>query len=91
MEIQFEKKGSVWVAEFQVTSDFNLHLERDGIGLLKVMQRTTPDGSYDHIKGGLFTFNDRVLDVDFTAVIYPKWIQVTSISEPTKCVVTNAQ
>lgn len=91
MNIQFKKEGVLWIAEFEATSDFNLHLEREGTGSLRVMQRTTPDGPYDHIRGGSFNYNDKVLDVDFTAVVYPKWIQVVSMAEPTRCVVTMVQ
>lgn len=41
MNIQFKKEGVLWIAEFEATSDFNLHLEREGTGSLRVMQRTT--------------------------------------------------
>lgn len=88
MDIQFEKKGNRWIAEFQVTADFNLHLEREETGALIVKQRTTADGQYDNIKGGVLGYSDLVVDIDFTAVVYPKYIQVQSMSEPKMCVVT---
>jgi hypothetical protein len=88
MNIQFQKEGLHWVAEFQVTADFNLHLEREGTGSLRIMQSTVSGGMYDRVKGGSFNYNDLVVDIDFTSVIYPKFIQVISMSEPTLAEVT---
>lgn len=36
MELTFEKVGNQYVAEFQAPSDFNLHIEREEIGVLEV-------------------------------------------------------
>lgn len=88
MNIQFQKEGNRWIAEFQVTADFNLHLEREGTGSLRVMQSTMSGGKYDHIRGGSFNYDDLVVDVDFTSIVYPKFIQVISMSEPTLAEVT---
>jgi len=33
MNLEFIKEGNIWVAEFEVTSDFNLHIERVDDGL----------------------------------------------------------
>lgn len=88
MNVKFQKEGLQWVAEFQVTADFNLHLEREGTGSLRIMQSTVSGGMYDRVKGGSFNYNDLVVDIDFTSVIYPKFIQVISMSEPTLAEVT---
>ncbi len=88
MNIQFQKEGNRWIADFQVTADFNLHLEREGTGSLRVMQSTMSGGKYDHIRGGSFNHDDLVVDVDFTSIVYPKFIRVISRSEPTLAEVT---
>lgn len=36
MELNFSKVGNEWVAEFEATNHFNLHLERKGTGSLIV-------------------------------------------------------
>lgn len=88
MELEFIKKGDKYVAEFEATSDFNLHIERSDNGFLFVNQRTTPEGKYDSVKGGAFNYGDPVIDMDFVGVIYPKYIQVVSKVMPEKAVVT---
>ena len=44
MEINFNKIDGVWVAEFEATSDFNLHLERTEGGIVRVLQRGCSEG-----------------------------------------------
>ena len=66
MELIFEKEHGMYVAEFQATGDFNIHLERNDRGILNILQSTVADGKYDSIS----THNviqDRVFDCDFTA------------------------
>lgn len=87
--INFTKNNSgVYVAEFSVTDDFNLHIEREESGYLIVNQRTTAEGRYDSIRGGSFNYDDPVVDVDFSFLVYPKQIQVVSKVLPTMAVVT---
>lgn len=88
MELNFTQVGDKYVAEFEVTSDFNLHIEREGSGYLFVNQRTTAEGKYDSIRSGSFNYGDPVVDVDFVSSIYPKYIQVVSKIKPTMAVVT---
>lgn len=90
-ELSFVKEGSKYVCEIQVTSDFNLHIERSENGFLYVQQKTTYDGEYDSISGANFAPHDRVVDVDFVASIYPKYIKIVSEVLPTIGVVTFAQ
>lgn len=90
MELTFIKQGDKYVAEFEVTSDFNLHIERDVKegGFLFVNQRTSKEGQYDSVRGASFNYGDPVVDIDFTGMIYPKYIQVVSKVLPTMAVVT---
>lgn len=87
MELNFEKQGAKWVAEFKVTGDFNLHVEREEKGFLFVQQRTTPNGEYDSIKEANFSPSDGVIDKDFVGVVYPKWIKVVSEAKVTRAAV----
>lgn len=90
MELVFNKIENEWVAEFEATSDFNLHLERVKNGFLEIKQRGCPEGEFERVyeAGGIFA--GKVYDRDFGALVYPKWIKVTSSVEVTKGVVTEA-
>jgi hypothetical protein len=88
MDLNFELQGSYFIAEFEVTSDFNLHIEKDPIGEFFVYQRTA-GGQYDLVQN--FKKNkgdDSIIDYDFQALVYPKWIKVVSEVEPTMAAVT---
>lgn len=87
MELNFVKENNVWVAEFEATADFNLHIEREEKGSIAVYQRTTPSGEYDSVyMGGYFNREHKTIDADFVGAIYPKYIKVVSQVE-----VTNAE
>lgn len=89
MELIFnEVAEDVFEAEFEATGDFNLHLERENTGSLVVSQRGSASGEYVS-SFGLSTYEgQRVIDYDFGALVYPKWIKVTSSSEVVKGEVT---
>lgn len=80
MELTFEKVGNQYVAEFQAPSDFNLHIEREEIGVLEVHQRGSEEGKYD-FAWSTGVSGRKVVDYDFGALVYPKWIKVVSGSE----------
>ena len=91
MELRFVKDGNVFVAEFEVAGDFNLHVERPAGGLFSVYQRTAQSGKYAYVEGlGSQTGKD-VIEYDFSALVYPKWIKVVCGNKPTVGVVTFAQ
>lgn len=87
MELTFEKVGNQYVAEFQAPSDFNLHIEREEIGVLEVHQRGSEEGKYD-FAWGTGVNGRKVVDYDFGALVYPKWIKVVSGNEVVKAFVT---
>lgn len=91
MTINFTKVGDKYVAEFEATTDFNLHIERNESGFLFVNQRTTSSGAYDSVKGASFNYGDTVVDMDFAGDIYPKYIQVVSKVLPSMAEVTFAE
>lgn len=90
MDLSFEKIENAWVAEFEVNSDFNLHLEREKTGFLIVEQRGCAEGQYDTAFARGVYEGKAVIDYDFGALVYPKWIKVSSGCEVIKGVVTEA-
>lgn len=88
MELTFNKVGKKYEAEFELTADANLHIEFESAAPVKLYQRTTG--------GGWDLCNDaknevgKAIDVDLTALIYPKFIKVVSDVEPTYAAVTSA-
>lgn len=89
MEIKFNQVGNLWVAEFEVTSDFNLHIERDAEGKLDIYQKTAGN-QYEYIYDIGYLNNRMVYDSDFTALIYPKYIKIKSAVKPIVAIVTFA-
>lgn len=88
MELNFSKQGTKWVADFEAPSDFNLHIEREKVAYINIMQRGTALGEYDLSK----SFSaDKIFDYDFGALVYPKWIRVISGSEVKNASVTFAE
>lgn len=89
MEITFTKndklfgKEGAYVSEFQVTSDFNLHVERKKGGRFLVYQKTVQDGKYDIVDGVDVYRHKDTIDIDMSALVYPKYIRVVSESEVT--------
>ena len=87
MEIEFTNIDNIWVAEFEVTSDFNLHIERNAEGRLDIYQRTA-GGEYEHIHNTGYLNNKAVYDNDFQALVYPKWIKIKSAVKPLIATIT---
>ena len=87
MEINFEKVGNQYVAEFEATADFNLHIEREENGVLELHQRGSEEGKYDFAWSAGIN-GRKVVDYDFGALVYPKWIKVVSGSEVVRGEVT---
>ena len=81
MEITFEKVNEHrYEAYFEAPGDFNLHVERVKNGTLEVYQRGVAEGEYDFSwSAGIGA--RKVIDYDFAAFVYPKWIKVVSSSE----------
>lgn len=84
MELTFTKNlNNEFVAEFEATADFNLHVENILPRDITLLQRTA-GGKYDVVRD--FPQNpplSNVMDYDFTALVYPKMIKIVSEVEPT--------
>lgn len=88
MNLEFIKVGDDYVAEFKVEGDFNLHIEKSK-GELAIYQSSVEGAKYDYVKTGT-THYDKVVDLDFVGVIYPKYIKIECATLPTLAVVTSA-
>lgn len=83
MELKFNKNGDAWVAEFEATDKFNLHMEGLLLGSFSILQRTA-GGKYTHVRDiPTYPRFDKVFDYDFDALVYPKYIKIVSETEPT--------
>jgi hypothetical protein len=87
MELTFEQIDGYWISEFEVTSDFNLHIERDTEGRLDIYQRTA-GGRYEYINDIGYLEKRLVYDYDFSALVYPKFIKIKSKVKPLICTIT---
>lgn len=79
-QLTFTKNNNQWVAEFEATADFNLHIERNDVGTLGIYQRTTATGEYAPIQGAVLQLG-KTFDADFVGAIYPKYIKVVSSAD----------
>lgn len=89
MNLNFSKVNNEWVAEFQATNSFNLHLEREGSGDISIYQKTVGN-KYAHVEFDVLP-HQKVVDVDFTGGIFPKDIRIVSESQPTMGFITFAE
>lgn len=88
MELQFTKDThGMWVSEFEVNSDFNLHIERTKGGIISLYQRTT-GGGWDHVDAFEYVRHQASIDFDCTALVYPKWCKIESEVEPSYAAIT---
>lgn len=95
MELKFVEsnalgKTKAWESEFEATADFNLHIERPKGGMVYFYQKTAGTG-YAHVDNVPWMSGKNAIDLDFTALVYPKWIKIVTEVEPTLAVVTFAQ
>lgn len=91
MELNFilnENTGS-WVAEFDATADFNLHIEGVAEGNIRVYQSGVKGAEPAFVRGSTpYPSLSKVYDMDFSAIVYPKYIKVVCADQPTMGVVT---
>lgn len=83
----FGKNTLAWETEFEATGDFNLHVERNKGGDILVYQRTAGSG-YAIVEEFRGMDNKPAIDLDFTSVVYPKFVKIVSESQPTYATVT---
>lgn len=88
MEITFEKVNNEYIAEFEITTDSNLHIEKKCASSTKLYQRTNGGGwdLVDETKN----MQGAVDDFDLSALVYPKFIKVVCNAEPLYAEVTTS-
>lgn len=89
--MEFVKKNGMHEAEFEATADFNLHIERKAGGRFLIYQKSVADGKYAIVDNIGYHDHKDVIDLDMTALVYPKFVKVVSESEVTMGVVTYAE
>lgn len=81
--LTFNKEGGNWVAYFKAEADFALHIERDEAGVMSMEQSTT-GGGYAVVEDfPARSRYGRTFDYEFSGLVYPKFIRITSTSDPT--------
>lgn len=90
MEIKFEKIDNVYMSEITITSNCNIHIEREELGMFTIESRGSKSGKYVPMEEG--HYGDKyIIDVDMLGNIYPKYIKITSVSKPTYAEVNFAE
>ena len=79
MKLNFNKENDLYVAEFEATNDFNVHIERENHGMLAFYQKSIVNGEYAEITD----FKQLVRDKVFDSEIYPEYIERLIITK--KC------
>lgn len=88
MNVEFTKTGEVYRGEFTVTSDFNIHIEKETAGDCYLYVKGVADGEYaSAVFPSNYLFN-KIIDFDLSALVYPKYVLIQSDVPVDKCVVT---
>jgi hypothetical protein len=90
MELTFVRDGNKWVTEFEVNSDFNLHIEK-GAGSLSVLQSSVAGGKYDNVPSLYMSIEDGVMDKDVTAILYPKTLRIEAYTKEAPYAVVSSE
>lgn len=87
MELKFKNEKGLHEAEFEATSDFNLHIERKNYGRIEIYQKTSSETNYASTPSYGVNAAD-IVNLDFSMAVYPKYIKVVSYSEPVQGIIT---
>lgn len=87
MQLEFKKQNGLYEVEFEVTGNFNLHLERKSYGRVELYQKTSSETNYTS-SPSYSTNGDAVINLDFSMGIYPKFVKIVSYTEVEKAIVT---
>lgn len=87
MQLEFKKQNGLYEVEFEVTGNFNLHLERKNYGRVELYQKTSSETNYTSSPS--YSANgDAIINLDFSMGIYPKFVKIISYTEVEKAIVT---
>lgn len=90
MTLTFTQENGLYVAEFEATAPFSIHLERPKGGFINMLQRSVDSGTFVAVKNFNPNYNaTQVIDADCgQGAVYPKWIRIESAVEPSVAEVT---
>lgn len=90
MTLTFTQENGLYVAEFEATAPFSIHLERPKGGFINMLQRSVDSGTFVAVKNFNPNYNaTQVIDADCgQGAVYPKWIRLESAVEPSVAEVT---
>lgn len=90
MTLTFTQENGLYVAEFEATAPFSIHLERPRGGFINMLQRSVDSGTFVAVKNFNPNYNaTQVIDADCgQGAVYPKWIRIESAVEPSVAEVT---
>ena len=80
-------QGGGYEATATVNSNFNLHVERNEASLLTMAVSTVQDGAYLMKMSVTGQMN---IDEDFKAMVFPKYIKIFSLTQPTVGYITES-
>lgn len=78
MELNFKNKNGVYEAQVKVNGDFNVHVERPKTSLLKIYQKSSEEGQYASESSWGSSKEPKVIDEDFSMLVYPKVVKIVS-------------
>lgn len=87
MQLEFKKQNGLYEVEFEVTGDFNLHLERKNYGRVELYQKTSSETNYTS-SPSYSANSDAIINLDFSMGVYPKFVKIVSYTEVEKAIVT---
>lgn len=87
MQLEFKKQNGLYEVEFEVTGDFNLHLERKNYGRVELYQKTSSETNYTS-SPSYSANSDAIINLDFSMGVYPKFVKIISYTEVEKAIVT---
>lgn len=90
MTLTFTQENGLYVAEFEATAPFSIHIERPKGGFINMLQRSVDSGTFVAVKNFNPNYNaTQVIDADCgQGAVYPKWIRLESAVEPSVAEVT---
>lgn len=90
MTLTFTQENGLYVAEFEASAPFSIHLERPKGGFINMLQRSVDSGTFVAVKNFNPNYNaTQVIDADCgQGAVYPKWIRLESAVEPSVAEVT---
>ena len=88
MNVEFTKAGEVYRGEFTVTSDFNIHIEKEMAGDCYLYVKGVADGEYASAVLPVAYLRNQVCDFDLSALVYPKHVRIDCPMPVKSCVVT---